>query len=576
MTSVEDFAIAATKRYLQSIVFIDDEIYLPVSGKPAEAVISIPQLKSPFASKVSTKLAAAKTGLADAGAAAASATDAPPATEKTKVEQGAPPVPEKDAAPPYHPKQLVESFAREGMVCALYEPSKGFASTAGSELFKLCERADAVILDWDLYQEDGRNILPLLASLVSQSQTSVPHHVRLCAVYTTKPDLEHVASQIYDYLIKEKLTVDPVKTLSLSAGATKIVVLGKPNSTGRKAEIQTLAEVAEKDLATRIISEFAEMHRGILPSVALHAMSAIRMNSKKILDKFHADMDGAFLLHRALTLKDEDAFAQLPELVAEEALAVMLESQVENETLKALATEVAEGMPFQSIDWAVIDGRPKLAKGILPRRFLAGGEAAIEEDHKIKKMPAAIEKLHGAMGCATTHADKKVAALFALRTQYLNLPPSLTFGTIVRVVHEGTASDQYAMCLMPLCDSVRLPADAGKTYTFPFWSLDLQSVGAASRGIVVSLSDNEYVELFARGKPRDNLWIESFSASVGGTVKADQSTGRPVFSGVTTKLEWIAQMKPDHAQRVAQDIGQSLSRIGVVEAEWLRLKSSGK
>ena len=40
---------------------------------------------------------------------------------------------------------------------------------------------------------------------------------------------------------------------------------------------------------------------------------------------------------------------------------------------------------------------------------------------------------------------------------------------------------------------------------------------------------------------------------------------------IALHLEWVAQLKPGLAQRVANDIGQSFSRVGVVEAEWLRL-----
>ena len=210
-----------------------------------------------------------------------------------------------------------------------------------SEIFRLCERADAAILDWDLFNDDGRSILPLITGLVSQSSTTVPHHVRLCAVYTAKPDLEKVTSQIYDQLNKVGLAVEVNEEMKLTAGSSRIIVLGKP-ATMRSIEQRDKAEVAESDLADRIIKEFAAMHEGILPSVALHGMAAVRSNTKRILDKFHSDMDGAFLVHRGLLLPVDDPFEQLPELLVEETLAVMNDQRIPLEDIDKLCKETID------------------------------------------------------------------------------------------------------------------------------------------------------------------------------------------------------------------------------------------
>ena len=79
------------------------------------------------------------------------------------------------------------------------------------------------------------------------------------------------------------------------------------------------------------------MHSGILPSYALHGMASVGRNSKRILDKFHRDMDGEFLLHRASLLANEDAFQQLPELLAEEVLAVLVDDDVPSDDAAEIA-----------------------------------------------------------------------------------------------------------------------------------------------------------------------------------------------------------------------------------------------
>ena len=184
------------------------------------------------------------------------------------------------------------------------------------------------------------------------------------------------------------------------------------------------------------------------------------------------------------------------------------------------------------------------------------------------------------MGCEKSNAEKKLASLFSLRTNYFGSQlPLLSFGTIVRWAADN-GNDRtyaYALCLMPICDSVRLKSGKENRTSFPFWTLKTNRGGGSSRGIVVPTNEGAYVELYASGKPRDMLWIDLFSAAESGVVASERDGSEFFFSGDEKKrLEWVAQLKPAHAQRVAHDIGQSFSRVGVVEAEWVRLLTEGK
>jgi hypothetical protein len=543
--SLDKFTTQAVKEYLQSIVFVDDQIYGVGLGQPTDAALALPGIENPF---VGT--------------------------------QGQPQAIAPEAPPAYHPKNLLESFAREGMVCALYEPRADFDAGPESEIFKLCARADVVILDWDLYRRDGDNLLPLIENLVAESANTVPHHVRLCAIYTTKPNLRSVADAIFGHLQKASLKVEPEQALTLTAGATRIIVLGKPGVTGRTPESKA-NEVDEDQLASRIIGEFSKMHAGILPSFALHGLASVRRNSKRILDKFHGDMDGAFLLHRAALIQSagEAAFEQLPDLVAEEALAVMIDERVPANVSAGIAAEEAGKLPLRNLEWAVFDGKNRDQQVAIARAYLASGMSAIKHEVSEKRKKhfdrgEQFKPLHDAMGCSDTRADQRLAALFNLRTNYVGKNrPELGFGAIVRrqVPTGAGAIQEYSLCLMPLCDGVRLPLT--KRISFPFWRLVPSA--QAGRGIVVQSAQQQFVNLFARGKPRDMLWLDSFQPETSGTVTADETNSAFSFTGEFGAIEWVAQLKPSHAQRVAHDIGQSFSRVGVVEAEWLRLMAGG-
>lgn len=535
MTSLQDFAFTASSRYIQSVVFVDDEIYAAASGK------AIPEVKLTTGMKVFG-------GKKEENGAAAATVDAV-------------------QAPIFHPKQLVESFAKHRVVCALYEPDQGFASAPDSEIFKLCERADVVILDWDLYNEDGRNILPLIANLVNQSQTTVPHHVRLCAIYSTKPDLFRISNQIFDTLQKAGLSVEPLAKNSLVAGSSRIVVLGKP-SAGRPKEQIELAEVQEADLADRIIREFATMHEGILPSLALHGLASVRNSAKKILDKFSADMDGAFLVHRALVYPADDAFDQIPELLAEEALSVMLDNAISPDDSRDFSNEVIDLRKI-SLEWIAKDKRPAAEPGQIAIGLMKGGQPAVKEDFRGDKQKNWVDDLHTAMANGAVATDKRLATLYSVRTKYTDRR-DLSFGTIIR---KKVGEDyEYLVSLMPLCDCVRLKHE--KTYDFPFWSLMPSNFGASARGIVVQKPcTEEYMELFVLGKPRDRFVMRKFKGGTRGTVEASKNGEIFVLDAEDGAYEWVAQLKPSHAQRIAQDVGTSFSRVGLIEAEWLRRKS---
>lgn len=539
--SISSFSREATKRYLQHIVFVDDEIYSRFSGKPYEDSSNLPPFKSPYGNHIATSESKAEH------------------SENTKAS--------------FHPKQLVDSFAKEGMICALYEPEERFDSSPGSELFTLCEKADAVILDWDLFNEDGANILPLIKNLVSEDHTNIPHHARLCIIYTSRPDLLRVIGEIITFLEKfdlPSIPPDATAPTTLVVGATRVVVLGKPESPGRTSESKAL-EVEEEALASRVIDEFANIYPGILSVYALHGLASVRNNAKKILDKFSQDLDGPFFLHRSLILPgNEEAFEQVPELIAEELLSILLDTQIPRAAMQSMIDERVSQFTLKPVDFlkAKVEGIPT---SDLPSCFLKGDPRIIPKDKKKGLSEEDIEVLHKSLGCDETFAHKKLAALFNSRTQYCSeLPPRLDFGTVLELLPKGEGQkSRYAFCMMPSCDCVRLKGEIA----FPFWELRETEFDGAI-GLVV-FDDGKFLELFVYGKPHKQLIIDNFSADVTkGVVVADNATAPFFFTGKNEKFKWVAQLKPAHAQRIAHRIGQAFSRVGVLEAEWLRRLTS--
>lgn len=224
------------------------------------------------------------------------------------------------------------------------------------------------------------------------------------------------------------------------------------------------------------------------------------------------------------------------------------------------------------------EGRAVRPAEEIAREFLAAGVGALKDELGAKNIRTAVKSIHAALGCERTNGHKRLAALYNVRTRYVasSEMPTLSFGSVVcaEVKKEnGEVIKDYSFCLMPICDGIRLKN--GHEVSFPFWRLDAEiASGEPARGIVIRLESGSFVELTAKGKPREKLWMQSFKSEGSGCVVAKQIEGRAFFFG-SVELEWVAQLKPAHAQRIAHDIGQSFSRVGVVEAEWVRLICDG-
>jgi hypothetical protein len=134
--------------------------------------------------------------------------------------------------------------------------------------------------------------------------------------------------------------------LQLGSGATTISILGKPRVPGRPAAIVDAYVVEQRDLAARLLRDFCTMHRGLLSGLALKGLSSIRSNTKRLLDKFSTDLDGAFLLHRALVKSDHEALEELPELLAGELSAILEDDLLNGLDCDLLTNEAIDLLPL--------------------------------------------------------------------------------------------------------------------------------------------------------------------------------------------------------------------------------------
>ena len=566
ISAYDKFIIESTEQYLQTVVLVDDRIYESKSGN-----VALPLTKPPS----ERRKAALKS-------ATSSANNRGKEIEKKEV-------PEKPDEVSFHDVQ--NSYAKKCIICSLYQPTKKSSFGKTSDVYKLCSMADAVIIDWDLHGDSGTKATALVGVLVEQSMLYIPHQLRLILIYTMDDNLGAVANDIYESLAgllgEQFIEIkNGSEGLVLMTNNSRVVVLGKrPNpSFSQYSEFI----VREKDLAQRTINEFSQLASGLLQGIILRGIANLRKNNRRILTRFHHDLDVAFLTHRALLLPEE-AFGQIIPLLTDELRAV-LEDTV-GETPLGQAQTVKEIL----VDWCdkhwnksdnaklSIDDNAaaiKLAKDVFCNGPAIDGEysksiqsqfqglvktgketSKWKEDKGRKKIA---EYLLG--DCEVDHCHEKLGSLMSQRVRYDNSRRALHLGVIVR---ELADKKRYLLCLQPVCDSVRM---GGKNQAFLFCVFDEPATGGPFTHCVLGVSGN-VIQL--RYKPKvSNIFVSNFKGNNDAVYANKDKENRFLFKDEGKKdYEWIAELKTEHAQRAAEQFGRELSRVGLTESEWLRIKA---
>jgi hypothetical protein len=530
-TNLTDFSRYAAEQFLQTAVFVDDRIYAAASGAVVEpTILQTPGLERKVALKSAEQQSKASSDLAGAGEAE------------------------------YSPHDILTSFAKTGIVCALYQPKKDASVGENSDAYQLCSASDIVIVDWDLYGDAGKKALELVGNLIHQSLTDVPEQLRLVLVYTKEANLEAISNEIFEKLTKLLPgQVEPTKEdkgLALHTPNTRVVILGKPS---RRPAKYKAYEVPERDLAARAIVEFSKLASGLLQGAVLLGLAEIRGNHRKVLSKFDSSLDPAFLTHKALSFPDDASEHVLPLLIAE--IQAALEDQLPNPLLSAALIE----------DWCsnrwVPQGHAKTASGAGDAKQIAK-DLCLKGQASVKTIGIKGDKLYSYLQeSLNSTANHRLAILMSQRTHYGKVSRSLKLGAILK-----SSNSKFYLCLQPICDAVRIP----KTRRFLFVQLYEKAADTANKFNLVVFDGGSLIELFFQPKVF-NCFVAEFrgTGADGSVMAAEKADGSFVFKpyGKRGEYKWLAQLKPEQAQRAAEQFARELSRVGLTESEWLRLMS---
>ena len=452
---------------------------------------------------------------------------------------------------------LVNSFAEKGLVCGVVTPR--LSGSGNVAVVLAAKRADMVVLDWQLQNDDGKAALSMIKGILNEDAGK---RLRLIAVYTGASDIRAIAESIENELSEWEFQRDN-GAVTLSYGHCRIEIYAK---SGTQLDRELLdRSVEEAQVADVLISNFAEMTRGLLPCIALTSLAAIRENAHKILDKFNTELDPAFLAHRACLPAPDDSQQHIVNNLAGELHGIMDDAvaKVDPAGMRAIRQWLTEKQGGET-EWELAPSKTlKFAETVaLLSEGLAKKNGPLSKNTAFKTLSWGFSR--GNTG--KEEIDHQLAWMMNFRAVTDNAVPILHLGTVVQRDAE-VGEDEFFLCMRPKCDSLRLH-DVETFHLLPLVApvdRTTQLVIRAMRG------PNEYRRLSV-GTSASNWSLVKFEPDQEREcVVAKQAPHGFYFDDVDgTRYRWLGELKADVAQDIIQRFASGLARVAVDNSEWLR------
>ena len=437
---------------------------------------------------------------------------------------------------------ITESFSNVGLICGVVKPADdGHVDVA------VVKRADLLVIDWQLHDDDGERALRLINSILDGDQGQ---RLRLIAVYTGEPYIVGIGERINEKLDNRYDLENGTRGryVTLSRGHCRIVIYSK--------------EVREADLPGRLIDDFARMTAGLMPSIALVALTAVRENPHRILDKFDSRLDAAFLAHRACLPIPDDSEQHMVAQISSELCAIMEEKVGRKRPagMEAIKSWI-EDNGSENFDFG---GGKKLSQQVVLDMLDKGVDAT--------NVPGR-SRAHSWLTAGFVRPDdpKDIDLRLAWMTCFRAIDPpdkKLWLGTAVRKCGDSDG-EEFLLCMRPRCDSVR------RTGRESFLFLPLVDPRQKTFQLVVRSSSNGPTYRQVSVETDMSRWkmIEFEPDPTAKAVVARKKNGAAgyVFTDVCgNRYEWIGELKTEVAHSVGQTLGSTLARIALDKSEWLR------
>jgi hypothetical protein len=470
------------------------------------------------------------------------------------------------------PKAVTDAFAEHGLVCSLLSPDAD--EDVDERVLRAARRADLVVMDWVLHRDEGRKTLDLIEKILVDDEYPHRRRLRTIAVYTGQTGLHEVADRLaatLEGVYRDCPLVRHDDGLAMTKGPVRAAVFAKEHVSDLGPALEP-RRVAFSDLPTRLRGEFATLTTGLVTGVALATLAALRDDTHRVLRALGPTLDPGYLGHRSALTDPDDAMSQAVALVASEIRSVVDDNDVgRNVAMPMLSLWLQDAKRNDLKFGELIDGKKRLSLPQVESMLRVGlgtddGAAEVGEVNYGKKYfknsvkPQATKVFSSDLEEAID-SDASFAHRMMMRTVYSYPERVLQLGTIV------FSSGRYALCVQPLCDSVRLE---GAT-AFPFLALAIVAADGRPNLVVKAHESDGWVYLKLGGKPSELLMV-AFQPGNAGSVTAQENDGKHTFTDAAgEKHILVGELKPDFAQKAAFDLASQFGRIAVDEAETFRL-----
>lgn len=555
-------SIAVAKRFLQTVVVVDDEAYYPQPDSPQGTTVVHPGIES--------------------------AVEATEQNEQISESPERPVQPVPGGRHTLNAKRFIDSFARNGLICSIVRPEESKelapidqdrpASAANSyqgqligTTMQIIKRADLVIIDWRINQDYGDQAILMIKNILLQDSGEHKAHLRLIAIYTGDDELDPIVNRVSQELGMEREPDTP----AARKGPVRVVVFAKES-----AKVPTHHDdrkASPEELPARLVEEFATMTGGLISNVAISALAVLRANTYSLLTVLDKDLDAAYLTHRLLLTQPDDAAELLVSTIVSELRSVLDEHSIGSDAGREaiqdwMAATHDAGVTFEIKDHSL--SRDEMEQWLLTGQLKDLGNKKIESA-KSKNYSKLTEILSG--GGDGYALDSRFAMLTSLRTRHRQepVPPMLTLGTIVEDMSES-AEYRFWMCIQPRCDSVRLK-DNVKFPFLPYESYGVEESSNEKFNVVIRDGSASFAYLKLRNAPAEVRTAQFIIVNdEDPVVRAIEDGGQFVFQAEGgSRFRWVAELKHEQAQREIARLASHISRIGLDESEWLRRSNKG-
>lgn len=454
---------------------------------------------------------------------------------------------------PLHWNNIVNAFLEEEVVCSVLRPDSPDGEDPDGEenIIDMAIRgsriADLLILDWDLFGDDGEATKRAIIRIISTN----PRRLRVIVIYTEMP-----FDSVVDALVDEcGLTKE--SDFVFRKEATIVLVFGKVSIKPMEGEEESNRIASHSDLPKKIREDLEDHFGGLVSELAFRGINVIRESAPRVLATFDSSLDAPLLTHRALLPEVSDVGPQFVRLLTGEFEAALMES--------SLTDLLDDDSIRERLEQSDIVKVPQTLSGEFKNNSVEEALAlgltnlGLSKNRPDKLLDPLVE----AFGVGRKPHES--LAVLMCSTPFGDIPPRLEAGVVLE--NRG----EYWLCVQPLCDSVRISGPR----KFPLLPLvvNADETGFPKRDseAMIRAADGTALPVSFSKKPYE-LLVTEFTPSGNEQPVLAQPEGNDWYFKATnqTRYRAVCRLRSEFTQQAVQKFTSGVARAGVDSSEWLR------